>query len=77
MRLFHTQQPEPVPHNPKDLERITDLEGCIRCLVRHGTTVMDLLEEHGHTILPHLLNGRDNSGYYLREAIKSAREMVQ
>jgi hypothetical protein len=44
----------------------------IEQLVREGSAVMRLLEEHGPSIVPHLLDTDDNAGQRFRDALLDA-----
>ena len=42
-------------------------------LVEHAGKVMELLKEHGPSIVPHLMDTDDNAGQYLRDALAKAK----
>lgn len=44
-------------------------------LLKHSKKVMALLEEHGGSIVPHLIDDDENAGEFLRQAIAKAEEV--
>lgn len=54
---------------------IRDLESLLashQAIVMQASAVMRMLEEHGASIVPHLIDNDDNAGQRLREALQHA-----
>lgn len=46
----------------------------VDAVVRHGRKVMQLLEEYGGSIVPHLMDNDENAGEYFRESLRQLED---